>query len=65
MSWSRWIERAGAAVAVLAFVVFAGVARAEDPAACGQFKWPLTIEKSWFDAGNLKELPSGAAAAAA
>lgn len=62
MSWSRWIDRAWAVAAVLAFFVFAGVAQAEDPAACGQFKWPLATEISWFDAGNLKKLPSDAAA---
>jgi hypothetical protein len=36
-------------------------ARAEDAPACSQFKWPLATEKSWFEAGKLMELQSGAA----
>lgn len=46
--------------AVLLFVL-ASPAAAED-AACAKFKWPLTVEKSWFDAAtDLKAYASGAA----
>jgi hypothetical protein len=48
----------GAAALLL---VLASPAAAED-AACGKFKWPLTTEKSWFDAAtDLKAYASGAA----
>ena len=60
MSWSRSTEMLRQALAILSFVVSAGMAVAEEPQACSQFKWPLATEKAWFEAGNLKDLPSGA-----
>lgn len=47
--------------ATLLLLILASPAAAED-AACGKFKWPLAIEKSWFDAAaDLKAYASGAA----
>ena len=47
--------------ATLLLLILASPAAAED-AACGKFKWPLTTEKSWFDAAaDLKAHASGAA----
>ena len=47
--------------ALALLLVLASPAAAED-AACGKFKWPLTTEKSWFDAAtDLKAYASGAA----
>jgi hypothetical protein len=61
MSWSRLIEGLqGAAAALAVTLLLAGTVRSEEPSGCGQFKWPLAAEKSWFEAGNLKALPSGA-----
>jgi hypothetical protein len=62
MSWSPLTEVSRAGVAALAMFVLAVAAEAEDPAACSQFKWPLATEKSWFEAGDLKDLQSGTAA---
>ncbi|MGH8431166.1 MAG: hypothetical protein ACREUF_12265 [Solimonas sp.] len=49
------------ALAALVLCLLATAARAEEAPACAQFKWPLAAERSWFEAGNLKALPSGAA----
>jgi hypothetical protein len=63
MSWSRLTKPLRGAAAILAFaLLLAAPARSEEPSGCGQFKWPLATEKSWFEAGNLKALPSGISA---
>jgi hypothetical protein len=62
MSWSPSIEAGRVAAAALALAFLAAAARAEDTAACDGFKWPLTVERSWFEAGDLKALKSGDAA---
>ncbi|WP_119274157.1 hypothetical protein [Taklimakanibacter deserti] len=48
------------ALAALALCVLAAAAQAEEAPACTQFKWPLAAERSWFEAGKLTELQSGA-----
>ncbi|MGE3873626.1 MAG: hypothetical protein AB7F74_11785 [Parvibaculaceae bacterium] len=48
-------------LAALVLCLLAPAAQAEEASACAQFKWPLVIEKSWFGAGKLTELKSGAA----
>src|SRR6476620_6238469 len=60
MSWSRWIDGARLAAAAALLIALAAPANAEENPACGQFKWPLTTEKSWFEAGNLHDLESAA-----
>lgn len=60
MSWSRWTDPRRLAGAAVLLLVLASPAAAED-AACAKFKWPLTVEKSWFDAAtDLKAYASGA-----
>jgi hypothetical protein len=54
----RWLARATALLITLATSV-----HAEESHACAQFKWPLTIEKSWFETGKLEGLASGATVA--
>ena len=61
MSWSRSTEAMRPALAAALFIALAASAKPEEKPACDQFKWPLTIERSWFEAGNLQELQSGAA----
>ncbi|MGE0240121.1 MAG: hypothetical protein AB7S59_15490, partial [Parvibaculaceae bacterium] len=61
MSWSPSTEARRLAGAAFALALLGGTAWAGEPIACGQFKWPLATEKSWFEAGNLKALRSGAA----
>jgi hypothetical protein len=61
MSWSRSIEALRASLAALVLWLLTTAAHAEDASACAQFKWPLTTEKSWFEAEKLTELQSGAA----
>lgn len=60
MSWSRSIEAMRPALAALLLIVLAAPARADENPACGEFKWPLAIERSWFEAGTLQDLQSGA-----
>ena len=62
MSWSPLTEAGRVAAAALVLALLVIDARAEDPAACGQFKWPLATERSWFAADTLKALQSGTAA---
>lgn len=50
MSWSRWIDHRALAVGAAALLFLAGSAAAQDKPPCEQFKWPLSIEKSWFEA---------------
>lgn len=47
------------ALTIALLIIFAGLARAEDKPACEQFKWPLMIERGWFDTDMLTELASG------
>ena len=54
----RWLAPTAALL-----IALAGSVRAEENPACAQFKWPLTTEKSWFDAGKLEGLASGTAVA--
>ncbi|QIG47104.1 hypothetical protein G5V57_04720 [Nordella sp. HKS 07] len=62
MSWSRWIDPCRLAGAAALLFILANPVAAEDTAACGKFKWPLSVEKSWFDAvSDLKAYASGAA----
>ena len=49
----------------MALWFLATAAHAEEAPACAEFKWPLTVERSWFEAANSKELHSGAAVAEA
>jgi hypothetical protein len=61
MSWSRWTDPRRLIGAAVLLLVLASPAAATDTAACGKFKWPLTTEKSWFDAASdLKAYASGA-----
>lgn len=50
-----------AALAALVLCLLASAAQAEEAPACAQFKWPLATERSWFEAGSLNMLASGAA----
>ncbi len=59
MSWSRWTDPRRLIGAAVLLLVLASPAVAEDTAACSKFKWPLTTEKSWFDA-TTKAYESGA-----
>lgn len=61
MSWSRSIEGVQPALAAALFLLLAAAAVAQENPACGQFKWPLAIERSWFEAAGLKGLQSGEA----
>ena len=61
MSWSRWTDPRRLAGATFVLLLLANPVAAEDMAACGKFKWPLTIERAWFDAAtDLKAYASGA-----
>lgn len=60
MSWSQSIEAMQPPLAAALLIVLAASARADEKPACEQFKWPLAIERSWFEAGTLQDLPSGA-----
>jgi hypothetical protein len=40
--------------------LLATAAHAGEAPACAEFKWPLAVERSWFEAANSKELHSGA-----
>ena len=61
MSWSRSIEAMRPVLAAALLIVLAVPAKPEEKTACEQFKWPLAIERSWFEAGSLQDLQSGAA----
>lgn len=62
MSWSRWTDPCRIAGAAALLLILASPVAAEGTAACDKFKWPLSIETSWFDAaGDLKAYVSGAA----
>ena len=61
MSWSQWIEGARLAAAAALLVVLTVPVKAEENPACSTFEWPLAMERSWFEAGNLQDLQSGAA----
>lgn len=58
MSWSRWIDGRRLVFAAT-FLALAGPAWAQDNSACATFKWPLAVEKSWFEAGDLPNVASG------
>lgn len=61
MSWSRWIEPRRLAGAAALVLILATPATAQDQSACAEFKWPLAVERTWFEAaGDLKAYASGA-----
>lgn len=60
MSWSQWIDPCRLAGAATLLLVLAAPATAQDQTACAEFKWPLAVERSWFEAADIKVHASGA-----